>query len=68
MPNFSTAGTTNIYSQDDYGESNHVIIPNCKRLFWQGTHWQATVKKPEGLARKLTITQTLATLGTIVVV
>ena len=30
-------------------QSKYVECPNCHRLYWQGTHWQAMVKKLEGL-------------------
>ena len=30
-------------------QSQYVECPNCHRLYWQGTHWQAMVKKLEGL-------------------
>ena len=32
-------------------QAQYVECPNCHRVFWQGTHWQAMVKKLEGLAQ-----------------
>jgi hypothetical protein len=31
-------------------QTQYVECPNCHRVYWQGTHWQAMVKKLEGLA------------------
>ena len=30
-------------------QSEYVECPNCHRIYWQGTHWQAMVKKLRGL-------------------
>ena len=30
-------------------QSQYVECPDCRRIYWQGTHWQAMVKKLEGL-------------------
>ena len=30
-------------------KSQYVECPNCRRIYWQGTHWQSMVKKLEGL-------------------
>ena len=30
-------------------QTQFVECPNCLRVYWQGTHWQAMVKKLEGL-------------------
>jgi uncharacterized protein with PIN domain len=31
-------------------QTQYVKCPNYHRVYWQGTHWQAMVKKLEGLA------------------
>ena len=31
-------------------KSQYVECPNCRRIYWQGTHWQAMLKKLEALA------------------
>ncbi|MGP8079151.1 MAG: Mut7-C RNAse domain-containing protein [Dehalococcoidales bacterium] len=33
-----------------FRHSQYVECPNCRRIYWQGTHWQAMLKKLEGLA------------------
>jgi uncharacterized protein with PIN domain len=30
-------------------QPQYVECPNCHRIYWQGTHWQAMVRKLEGL-------------------
>jgi uncharacterized protein with PIN domain len=30
-------------------QSEYVECPNCHHIYWQGTHWQAMVKKLQGL-------------------
>lgn len=30
-------------------KSQYVQCPDCRRIYWQGTHWQAMLKKLEGL-------------------
>jgi uncharacterized protein with PIN domain len=30
-------------------QSQYVECPDCLRIYWRGTHWQAMVKKLEGL-------------------
>ena len=32
-------------------QTQYVECPNCHRVYWQGTHWQAMVKKLEKLAQ-----------------
>lgn len=32
-------------------QSQYMECPNCRRIYWRGTHWQAMVKRLERLAK-----------------
>jgi uncharacterized protein with PIN domain len=34
-------------------QSQYVECPNCHRIYWRGTHWEAMVRKMEKLADSL---------------